>query len=388
MTDEKKTNQTEEDQEVAAAPVTDTPSESETDPKATKRVESIDKRSRKLSTVAIIIAVLFSGGLFYTGQQKSEQQQSELNDLKQQLTAYKSDVQSQIDTAQQQTLAQTNTINQKALVLLEQQDKSIASLQLALSDIKGRRPNDWLLAEADYLVKLAGRKLWLEHDVVSATLLMESADQRIAALNDASLVPLRQAMTNDITALKTLPLIDRDGLVLQLTSLQQMVDELPLANAILPEATQEIKTVVSEDINQWQDNLKTSLQDFAGHFITYRVRDGNVIPLLSPQQHFYLEENIRGKLESAIRSVYREQGDVYKTSLLSAKQWANQFYKQDDDKVKSFIATLDELSTQNIQINYPVSLTTQSLLSDYISERLRRNIATLGTESIQEGASQ
>lgn len=380
MTDEKKTNHNEEVQETITTPVTDKPSETET-----KNV--VDKRSRNLSTVAIVIAVLFSGGLFYTGQQKSEQQQSELSNLKQQLASLKGSVNSQIVTAQQQTLTQTKTINQKAMVLLEQQDKSIASLQLALSDMKGRRPNDWLLAEADYLVKLAGRKLWLEHDIVSATVLMESADQRIAALNDASLVPLRQAMTNDITALKTLPLIDRDGLVLQLTSLQKMVDELPLANAILPEATKEVNAVVSEDINQWQDNLMTSLQDFAGHFVTYRVRDGNVIPLLSPQQHFYLQENIRGKLESAIRSVYREQSDVYQASLQSAKQWANQFYKQDDAKVTSFIATLDKLSTQNIEIKYPVSLTTQALLSDYISERLRRNIATLGTESIQEGAS-
>lgn len=65
---------------------------------------------------------------------------------------------------------------------------------------------------------------------------MESADQRIATLNDPSLVPLRKAMASDITKLKTIPIIDRDGLVLRLTALQQQVDQLPLANAILPEA--------------------------------------------------------------------------------------------------------------------------------------------------------
>lgn len=101
---------------------------------------------------------------------------------------------------------------------MQQQDKSIASLQLAIADIKGRRPNDWLLAEADYLVKMAGRKLWLEHDVVSATRLMENADQRISALNDPSLTPLRRAMADDIATLKAIPLIDRDGLVLKLNS--------------------------------------------------------------------------------------------------------------------------------------------------------------------------
>ncbi|MDF5281328.1 heme biosynthesis operon protein HemX, partial [Vibrio parahaemolyticus] len=174
-------------------------------------------------------------------------------------------------------------------------------------------PNDWLLAEADYLVKLAGRKLFLEHDVESATQLMESADQRIAALNDPSLVKLRKAMANDITKLRTIPLIDRDGLVLRLTALQQQVDKLPLANALLPEAEAVENTEVSEDIANWQDNLMTSLKDFSENFITFRTRDGNVIPLLSPEQHFYLKENIKAKLETAIKAVYQEQGEIYTT---------------------------------------------------------------------------
>ncbi|MGR5543359.1 uroporphyrinogen-III C-methyltransferase, partial [Vibrio campbellii] len=78
----------------------------------------------------------------------------------------------------------------------------------AIADVQGRRPNDWLLAEADHLVKLAGRKLFLEKDAVTATRLMETADQRIATLNDPSLVPLRQQMAKDITELKGIPLVD------------------------------------------------------------------------------------------------------------------------------------------------------------------------------------
>ncbi|MDF5295470.1 uroporphyrinogen-III C-methyltransferase, partial [Vibrio parahaemolyticus] len=192
------------------------------------------------------------------------------------------------------------TVTHKAEVVPGQHQKSIESFHLAPADVNGRRPNDWLLAEADYLVKLAGRKLFLEHDVESATQLMESADQRIAALNDPSLVKLRKAMANDITKLRTIPLIDRDGLVLRLTALQQQVDKLPLANALLPEAEAVENTEVSEDIANWQDNLMTSLKDFSENFITFRTRDGNVVALLSPEQHFYLKEKIKAKRETAI----------------------------------------------------------------------------------------
>ena len=283
----------------------------------------------------------------------------------------------ELSRVQEETIEKATTVTHKAEVLLGQQQKSIESLQLAVADVKGRRPNDWLLAEADYLVKLAGRKLFLEHDVESATQLMESADQRIAALNDPSLVKLRKAMANDITKLRTIPLIDRDGLVLRLTALQQQVDKLPLANALLPEAEAVENTEVSEDIANWQDNLMTSLKDFSENFITFRTRDGNVIPLLSPEQHFYLKENIKAKLETAIKAVYQEQGEIYTTSLKTADKWALAFFNQDDNSVKEFNKTVNLLSQQNIQVEYPTKLQSQSQLSDVIRERLRREVTTM-----------
>ncbi len=246
--------------------------------------------------------------------------------------------------------------------------------------MKGRRPNDWLLAESDYLVKLAGRKLMLEKDVESATLLMESADQRISVLNDPSLVPLRKEMAKDITALKSVALIDKDGLALRLMSLQQQVDQLPLANAILPDAPVVEKAVVSEDINDWQENLLTSMKDFSEQFITFRTRDGNVIPLLSPKQHYYLKENIKGKIETAVRAVYQENQEIYKMSLDVADKWAMQFFKLDDPAVEQFSKSIQQLATQNISVKYPVKLSSQKALSDVINERLRRQVTSMTVE--------
>lgn len=338
------------------------------------------KRGVKLATVAIVISVLFGGGLTFQMQQKNAEYQAQISALQTQLQQTQNSVQSELEATQQQAIAKATEITHRAETVLAQQQKSIESLQLAVADVKGRRPNDWLLAEADYLVKLAGRKLFLEHDAVSATKLMESADQRIAALNDPSLVPLRKAMANDITKLKTIPLVDREGLVLRITALQQQVDKLPLANALLPEADKQQKPVVSEDIYDWQDNLLTSLKDFSDNFITFRTRDGNVIPLLSPQQHFYLKENIKAKLETAIKAVYVEQQEIYSTALTTADKWSSTFFNQDSNEVKEFNKALELLSSQKVQVEYPVKLETQQNLSDVIRERLRREVTTLVSE--------
>jgi uroporphyrin-3 C-methyltransferase len=184
-------------------------------------------------------------------------------------------------------------------------------------------------------------------------------------------------MANDITKLRTIPLIDRDGLVLRLTSLQQQVDTLPLANAILPEAQEQKKEVVSGDINDWQTNLMTSLKDFSGNFITFRSRDGDVVPLLSPEQHFYLRENIKGKLETAIRAVYKEQGDIYTAALETANEWSTAYLNQDNNSVIEFEKAIKQLSEQNITVKYPVKLESQSSLSDVIRDRLRREVTTM-----------
>ena len=345
-----------------------------------EKAEKQGKRGVKFGAIAIAISIIFSGGITFQMQQKSAEYSEQIAALQAQLQNTQSAAKKDLQAIKQETIQEVSHAVEKTQIVQSQQQKSIQSLQLAVADVKGRRPNDWLLAEADYLVKLAGRKLFLEHDAVSATKLMESADQRIAALNDPSLVSLRQSMTNDITKLRTIPLIDRDGLVLRITSLQQQVDKLPLANAILPEAEVVEKKAVSQDINDWQSNLMTSMKDFSENFITFRSRDGEVIPLLSPEQHFYLRENIKGKLETAIRAVYKEQGDVYSAALKTANEWSKSYLNQDDNSVIEFEKAIKQLNEQNITVKYPVKLESQNQLSDVIRERLRREVTVMTSE--------
>ena len=95
-----------------------------------------------------------------------------------------------LDASLGQTADQLELANQR----LETQQQVINNLQLQLAEIGGRRPSDWLLAEADYLVRIAGRKLWLEADERSALMMLKEADKRLADLADPSLLPIRQLL--------------------------------------------------------------------------------------------------------------------------------------------------------------------------------------------------
>ncbi|MEI8610537.1 uroporphyrinogen-III C-methyltransferase [Enterovibrio sp. Hal110] len=346
-------------------------------PPEAKPAKEEKRGGNKLAAVAIILVIALGAGLYYHGHQQSQQYNADISALASQVDALKS----ALSDSEKQNQAALASAAQNTQVLIKQQDKTIVSLQSALADMKGRRPNDWLLAEAEYLVNQAGRQLWLVHDVLTATTLMENADQRIAELNDPSMTPIRQAMAKDIMQLKALKRIDRDGLVLRLNSLQQEVDTLPLANAIMPQAEEVAPEKVSSDVSDWEQNLKASMNDFVGKFITYRKREGDVVPLLTPAQTFYLQENLKAKLDQAITAVYRENGRLYAESLSTAKAWAERFYNQDAKSTEAFITTLTHLSEQTISVNYPEVLHSQDLISEALSERLRRDLSPLPAEA-------
>ncbi|WBA08592.1 uroporphyrinogen-III C-methyltransferase [Salinivibrio kushneri] len=371
MTDNKNTDTKQRQANTPSSPkahATDAPA-----PEKASKTSSGGRGGILLGAIAIALALGSSGWVFYHGHQQATVLQNTVAAQQSHISRLEQDLNQQQQAAEKAREQLKDTTQTR----LNQQDSSLASLQKAVAEVKGRRPNDWLLAEADYLIRMAGRKIWLEHDAQSATALMEAADHRIAQLNDPSLMPIRQAMADDITALKAVKRVDRDGIVLRLTSMQQRVENLPLASAVIPEAEEVEKPVVSESVNDWKHNLTTSVTDFVDNFITYRKRDGNVVPLLSPTQSYYLQENLKNKLDQAMRAVYQGNDALYHEALGMAKDWALRFYNQDANATRRFVEQLDDLNQQAIGVDMPQKLKSQSLVSDEIDTRLRRDIAPL-----------
>lgn len=351
-----------------------TPVQPQTEPVASPESTQPTKRPAKASgsktgVVAIALVILLGAGLYYHGHQESQKQEDQIAALRGQLT----NMQGALAQSQQNVQSQVQQALQSGAQAIQQQQQSIASLQTTLNGLKGRTPSDWLLAEADYLINMAGRQLWVDHDVTSAVMLLQAADERITQMNEPSLRNLRQAIISDITTLQALPKVDQQGLVLQLISLQQAVTQLPLANAVLPPATDTQTPVVSESVENWKENILASLKKFAGQFITYRHREGNVMPLLTPTQNFYLEENIRGKLETAIHALYDEQGDVYHKALEAAITWSGDYFDNSSPATQSFINNLKQLDQAQISVNYPSQLQSQGMVNALLNARLRGN---------------
>ncbi|WAG06271.1 uroporphyrinogen-III C-methyltransferase [Aeromonas jandaei] len=343
--------------------------ESQVTPQPTAVVNGSKSRSGAvLGGVAILLALGLTGGLYLHGHKNAVAQQAELAQLKQQLAS----AMSKID--------QSNSKDAEQLAALGQTQQRLQGemqgLQNRVLDLNDKRPNDWMLAESEYLVRMAGRKLWLEHDLVSAITLLGNADERIAALNDPSLMPIRKALAEDITKLKGMPRIDREGLTLKLAALEDQIELLPLSAVNMPEAKQEQDQAVSTNPDEWESNLKKNWVKFTENFITIRRRDGAVEALLSPQQEFFLRENLKTKLLQAQLAVYREQQSLYEDSIDKVQRWLTQYFDTDNSATHYMQGELDKLKGEQIQISYPEQFKTQAMLEQVLTERLQRILAS------------
>ncbi|ATY82813.1 heme biosynthesis operon protein HemX [Aeromonas veronii] len=343
--------------------------ESQVKPQPTAAVNGSKSRSGAvLGGVAILLALGLTGGLYLHGHKNAVAQQAELAQLKQQLAS----ALSKID--------QTSSKDAEQLAALDQTQQRLQGemqgLQNRVLDLNDKRPNDWMLAESEYLVRMAGRKLWLEHDLVSAITLLGNADERIAALNDPSLMPIRKALAEDIAKLKGMPRIDREGLTLKLAALSDQIELLPLSTVSMPEAKAEPDQAVSANPDEWESNLKKNWVKFTENFVTIRRRDGAVEALLSPQQEIFLRENLKTKLLQAQLSVYREQQALYEDSLDKAQRWLTQYFDTDNSATRYMQGEIDKLKGEQIQIDYPAQFKTQAMLEQVLTERLQRILAS------------
>lgn len=343
--------------------------ESQLKPQPTAVVNGSKNRSGAvLGGVAILLALGLTGGLYLHGHKNAVAQQAELAQLKQQLAS----ALSKID--------QTSSKDAEQLAALDQTQQRLQGemqgLQNRVLDLNDKRPNDWMLAESEYLVRMAGRKLWLEHDLVSAITLLGNADERIAALNDPSLMPIRKALAEDIAKLKGMPRIDREGLTLKLAALSDQIELLPLSTVSMPEAKAEPDQAVSTNPDEWESNLKKNWVKFTENFVTIRRRDGAVEALLSPQQEIFLRENLKTKLLQAQLSVYREQQALYEDSLDKAQRWLTQYFDTDNSATRYMQGEIDKLKGEQIQIDYPAQFKNQAMLEQVLTERLQRILAS------------
>ncbi|ARJ42079.1 uroporphyrinogen-III C-methyltransferase [Pantoea alhagi] len=353
-----------------------TPAVETTTPPAKKPTrKSSGQTGTALGALAIVIALAIGAGLWVNGRHQAQQQAQVSQTLSEQISALTQQSEREKAQLKQQLSTQSNELHtaQAQQAALSQQ---LDELKEKVATISGNDSRTWLLAQADYLVKLAGRKLWSDQDVTTAAALLKSADASLADMNDPSLVPVRRAITQDISNLSAVSQVDYDGIILKLNQLSNGVDNLRLADNDSDDAPMDADSnELSSSLREWRQNLVKSWHNFMDDFITIRRRDNTAEPLLAPNQDVYLRENIRSRLLIAAQAVPRHQDEIYRQSVDTVSTWVRAWFDTSDASTKSFLAQLDDLSQQTVSMEIPESLESQPLLDKLMQTRVRNLLA-------------
>lgn len=356
-------------------------------PETTEKKHGSNKTSLALSAIAIAIALAAGIGLYGLVKKQATDQTAARDALVTQVTALQQAQQTQkaeLDAVIKQQAARLADANRQQAELTKQLDE----MQQKVATISGTDAKTWLLAQADFLVKLAGRKLWSDQDVTTAAALLKSADASLGDMNDPSLITARRALTQDIASLGTVSQVDYDGIILKVNQLSNQIDNLRLADNNDDDSPMDSdSSELSSSLSEWRINLQKSWQNFMDSFITVRRRDETTVPLLAPNQDVYLRENLRSRLLVAAQAVPRHQEETYKQALDNVSTWVRAYYDTDDATTTAFLEDVDKLSQQNITMNVPDKLESQPILEKLMQTRVRNLLAQPGVAAEQAPAS-
>ncbi|MGB0936906.1 MAG: uroporphyrinogen-III C-methyltransferase [Colwellia sp.] len=246
----------------------------------------------------------------------------------------------------------------------------IANVERLQKSVEKQQPADWLIHEAEYLIRIASRSLWMEKDTTATINLLNDADSRLVELNAPSLLPVRQLIHEDIKALEAMPHLNTDEVVLSLMALSKGIAKLPLNFENLSQEEQvEESLALSDNVSDWQTNLYKSWQKFFNDFIRVRHRTGDIEPLMSPQQQVNLKQNLALKVQLAIWAASQRKSELYSEALIDIQLWLNTYFDMTEPSNKKFLTDILELKEKRVNYNYPTDLTALTGIRKVLKER-------------------
>lgn len=222
---------------------------------------------------------------------------------------------------------------------IQAHDDLVGDLSEELSGGRAR----FQLAIIEQLLVLANDRLLLARDITAAQAALDVADSRLADLRDPRLFPVRQALAQERTALRAVPVPDTTGAALTLASLIARAPRLPLAARVAEHFdAPRPQQIVVDEATPWQ-RFAGSVRQALSSLFTVRRNAGPSPRLLDAEQEALIVEILALKLEGARMALLRGDAVSFRDLCESATRWLNDYFRAEDPGVIAAQAELERL---------------------------------------------
>lgn len=272
---------------------------------------------------------------------------------------------------------------------LEERQRLLADLQAGqqhLSErvdrVLGASRQEWRLAEAEHLLRLASLRLSALQDVNSARFLVGAADQILRDHDDPAAFAAREQLARGAEALRSLPPIDRTGLFLQLAALGEQAAGLNTrqpqfqapSGSSMPLAAQVAEGDGASRWAEWWRHLSGFVR------LEFTASD-EVKPLLAGQTLEQLRLALRLALEQAQWAALNAQPQVYRGALEQARALLQRYFGLDTPHNQALYDRLGELAAQPVAQELPDLTPALNALQAYLLQRERAALEAAGGQA-------
>lgn len=336
-----------------------------------KPVPSRPASSGGAKAVASLALLVGLGGMALGGYSYWQLQQLGAQEADRQASLQKADEQTrQLAAGNQQLAARLGRLEQlPSAAELDERRRLLATLQSDQQRLAGRveqvlgaSREEWRLAEAEHLLRMAMLQLSAMQDVKSAEMLVAEADLILQKQDDPSAYATRQKLLEGLEALRSLPQLDRTGLFLQLGALRGQSSQL---SALAPEFVN--GEAGPEDLGQsrwqrWLDELTRYVRvDFDA--------SADVKPLLAGQTLGQVRLALSLAIEQAQWAVLNGNAEVYRQALQQASALISDHFSEDNGQARGLRERIDSLAQREVEVQLPDLSSALKALQAYVEKR-------------------
>jgi uroporphyrin-3 C-methyltransferase len=263
-----------------------------------------------------------------------------------------------------------SSLNETRLSEVALQRSQLDELMQSLSHSRDEN----LVVDVESALRLAQQQAQLTGSVEPLLAALKTADQRLARAAQPRLNGVRKALASDTDRIKAAAVADIPSLLVKLDEINQLLEDLPVLNTVTavtkiekPNANSSgsSKTESSQTTANQDADWKAGLQKFMlnnwqivrselGKLVRVsRIENPDAV-LLSPEQTYFLRENLKLKILNARLGLLGRQIQSAKTDLLSVADDVRKYSDPTSKQVQILKSALSSVQTQLGNTTIPV----------------------------------
>ncbi|EGK10008.1 uroporphyrinogen-III C-methyltransferase [Kingella kingae] len=343
--------------------------------------QTANNGGKSIALGALVLAILSlgaSGFLFVQGQNILKTQELSLTDtIKTQELRFNQELDkaglgnSQNATLLQAALQRQQQIDAELAKILANQNntqQTLDGVQRAYAELLKGRVN-WLVDEVEVTLNVASQQLLLSGNVPVAISVLETVEQRLNRFEQPELLPIKQAISQDLAALKNRPYLNTSATALRLDRLQSAVPSLPLLVDNTLQAGKTEAAPVSQAGNWWTRATESTV-NLLKSMVEVRKLNNNDAMLIAPEQVYFVRENLRMHLLDARLAVLQHNGDIYQNDLNAVEATVKQYFDVQSPNTQAWLKELNELKALEVRM-----ISDDALKSSLAAVRTHQNSA-------------